>query len=207
MTTYKLINEEPTEEMKEAGAKLLQIMSFPRTEAGFVFRAMYDAAPEVQQEHFDKFEVFVKHDKIYFAISNQSFQLAFIPEDEPDMSAGQVAEWYMDQVRHALSRLQSPDAQAEIAKLNKRIAELEERRCEICGYAEHHREHTGCLRVFVDEQSAEIARLKSVIEKCGEALETCCEGVFRDIGFEIIRKDYDSETVKEALAAIKEEGL
>ena len=52
-----------------------------------------------------------------------------------------------------------------IAEQASRIKELEERRCEICGYAEHHREHTGCLRVFVDEQAAEISRLKALIEK------------------------------------------
>ena len=34
----------------------------------------------------------------------------------------------------------------EIEQLRQRVQELEERRCEICGYAEHHREHTGCLR-------------------------------------------------------------
>ena len=98
-----------------------------------------------------------------------------------------------------------PDAQAEIAKLDKRIAELEERRCEICGYAEHHREHTGCLRVFVDEQSAEIVRLKAVIEKCENALEHCGQGRCSD--------DMDDDTfcnvelVEETLAAIKKEGL
>lgn len=37
-------------------------------------------------------------------------------------------------------------AQHEIEQLRQRVQELEERRCEICGYAEHHREHTGCLR-------------------------------------------------------------
>ena len=34
----------------------------------------------------------------------------------------------------------------EIEQLRQRVQELEERRCEIYGYAEHHREHTGCLR-------------------------------------------------------------
>ena len=58
-----------------------------------------------------------------------------------------------------------------IAEQAARIKELEERRCEICGYAEHHREHTGCLRVFVDEQAAEITRLKAMICKCKDALE------------------------------------
>lgn len=34
----------------------------------------------------------------------------------------------------------------ECEALRQRVQEPEERRCEICGYAEHHREHTGCLR-------------------------------------------------------------
>ena len=44
----------------------------------------------------------------------------------------------------------------EIEQLRQRVQELEERRCEICGYAEHHREHTGCLR----------AQLAAVQEEC-----------------------------------------
>ena len=58
-----------------------------------------------------------------------------------------------------------------IAEQAARIKELEERRCEICGYAEHHREHTGCLRVFVDEQAAEITRLRKVLAKCRDGIE------------------------------------
>ena len=77
-----------------------------------------------------------------------------------------------------------------------RIKELEERRCEICGYAEHHREHTGCLRVFVDEQAAEISRLRKVLAKCRDGIE----GSLSDC-LPYINK------CKEALAAIKEEGL
>lgn len=84
-------------------------------------KAMYDATPEIQQE---KWDVFVKHNRIYFSVGNQSFPLAYEPEDEPEMSKGQAAEWYMDQLRHALSRLQSPNAQVEIAKRDARIHEL-----------------------------------------------------------------------------------
>ena len=43
----------------------------------------------------------------------------------------------------------------ECEALRQRVQELEERRCEVCGYAEHHREHTGCLRVKVKELTAE----------------------------------------------------
>lgn len=60
------------------------------------------------------FKVFVKHDRIYFSVGNQSFQLVYEPEDEPEWSAGQAAEWYMSQLRNALSRLQSNSAAPEI---------------------------------------------------------------------------------------------
>ena len=89
---------------------------------------------------------------------------------------------------------------SEIAKRDARIAELEERRCEICGYAEHHREHTGCLRVFVDEQAAEISRLKAVIAKCHSGLVQCKqwkEGVNT-------LTCHNHDAVELALAAIKE---
>ncbi len=39
---------------------------------------------------------------------------------------------------------------------------LQERRCEVCGYAEHHREHTGCLRKQVERLEAENAALKDL---------------------------------------------
>lgn len=45
--------------------------------------------------------------------------------------------------------------QYELEKLRARVAELEERRCEVCGYAEHHREHTGCLRKQIEKLTAE----------------------------------------------------
>ena len=56
--------------------------------------------------------------------------------------------------------LEPYEAADEIEQLRQRVAELEERRCEVCGYAEHHREHTGCLRVQVKELTAERDALK-----------------------------------------------
>lgn len=41
------------------------------------------------------------------------------------------------------------------AAILKATKPLEERRCEVCGYAEHHREHTGCLRKQVEKLTAE----------------------------------------------------
>ena len=94
------------------------------------------------------------------------------------------------------------DAEKEIARRDTRIKELEERRCEICGYAEHHREHTGCLRVFVNEQAAEISRLKGVLAKCKETLVSSISDL-QEPNFATLA----AWRIKEALAAIKEEGL
>ena len=41
----------------------------------------------------------------------------------------------------------------EVSKLTKERDDLRSRRCEVCGYLEHEREHTGCLR----EQLAALA--------------------------------------------------
>ena len=52
------------------------------------------------------------------------------------------------------------------ARIKGLIALYKERRCEICGYAEHHREHTehtGCLRV-------QLASANELIEQSREAL-------------------------------------
>ena len=54
--------------------------------------------------------------------------------------------------------------QYELEKLRARVAELEERRCEVCGYAEHHREHTGCLRKQVSSLKAELREICAAID-------------------------------------------
>lgn len=68
--------------------------------------------------------VFNKHGRIYFAIGNQSFPVDYIPEDEPDCSAGQAAEWYMGQLRSALKRLSEDRPQPAIPLLDKVIKAL-----------------------------------------------------------------------------------
>ena len=114
-------------------------------------------------------------------------------------------EWYDAQPMVLLDRKSEHRLTWEAAQVERdaRIAELEERRCEICGYAEHHREHTGCLRVFVNEQVAEIARLKGVLAKCKDALEDSHQNINQERGF-ASEIEHD---IEQALAAIKEEGL
>ena len=45
--------------------------------------------------------------------------------------------------------------------LEEEIERLSERRCEICGYAEHHREHTSCLRTQLAAAQEEIEQWKN----------------------------------------------
>ena len=52
--------------------------------------------------------------------------------------------------------------QEQLLSAQAEIKRLEERRCEICGYAEHHREHTSCLRTQLAAAREEI---KTVTEQ------------------------------------------
>ena len=49
------------------------------------------------------------------------------------------------------------------AAILKATGPLEERRCEICGYAEHHREHTSCLRTQLAAAQEENGRLENQV--------------------------------------------
>ena len=164
------------------------------------------------------FKVFVKHDRIYFSVGNQSFQLAYEPEVEPEWSAGQVAEWYMDQLRHALSSLQSSDAQAEIAKRDARIETLEIRLSgfsDLTGLMQSSLEgDTSRISELLDQnekQADEIARLKGVIVKCEEVIEQyttreqdTINGSFRVCCSTRPNEPHSNCDAQEALAAIKE---
>ena len=58
----------------------------------------------------------------------------------------------------------APELREQVEKLTKERDDLRSRRCEVCGYLEHEREHTGCLR----EQLAALAEQN---EKMREALQ------------------------------------
>ena len=60
-----------------------------------------------------------------------------------------------------------------IEQLTARVRELEERRCEICGYAEHHREHTGCLRTQLAAEQLNNKRLRDALQEYIDAHEEC----------------------------------
>ena len=63
------------------------------------------ASPQPAPQQVPEWSVFAKHGRIYFSVGNQSFPLEYHPEDEPECSAAQASDWYMGQLRHALSRL------------------------------------------------------------------------------------------------------
>lgn len=60
----------------------------------------------------------------------------------------------LDRALRAGTTLYTSDQVA--AAIIKATKPLEERRCEICGYAEHHREHTSCLRTQLAAAQEEI---------------------------------------------------
>ena len=72
---------------------------------------------QAEKEEPVTWSVFAKHGRIYFSIGNQSFPVEYTPEDEPDCSAEQAAEWYMDQLRHALTRLSDPQTKRGLIRL------------------------------------------------------------------------------------------
>ena len=52
----------------------------------------------------------------------------------------------------------------QVEKLTKERDALRSRRCEICGYLEHEREHTGCLRVQLLALAEQNAKMRSFLE-------------------------------------------
>ena len=68
----------------------------------------------------------------------------------------------------------------QVSKLTKERDDLRSRRCEVCGYLEHEREHTGCLR----EQLAALAEQN---EKQRAFLEFAWKGIpMSEYAFEIL---------------------
>lgn len=53
----------------------------------------------------------------------------------------------------------------EVEKLTKDLDALRSRRCEVCGYLEHEREHTGCLREQLAALAEQNEKLRAVLDK------------------------------------------
>ena len=154
----KLLDREPTQEMLKAIASSdCATSNYKR-----MFQAAYDAAPDVKQEPF-----------------------GYVREIRP-------MEWKFSKTTSWGPEVWKPvftfpiDAQAEIAKRDARIAELETH-----------------INTLAREQAAEISRLKALVEKCKEVLEDSHQNINQERGFASeIKHD-----IEQALAAIKEEGL
>ena len=184
----KLIDREPTEEMLFAA----RFYKEGTHTLACAWRAMYDAAPEVQQEPI----AFEYHGR---------FSFAHIHQDERFLYAF------------------PPDAQAEIKKQSARIKELEMAidnemvmaHIGVFNSGDDPKAALNKLQCFsegvggffahyqLQEQAAEISRLKAVIEKCHSALTQCKE--WQEDANTLTCHNH--EAVELALAAIMEEGL
>ena len=63
--------------------------------------------------------------------------------------------------RSKLETISSLELQVE--KLTKERDDLRSRRCEVCGYLEHEREHTGCLREQLAALAEQNAKMRKVL--------------------------------------------
>ena len=70
--------------------------------------------------------------------------------------AGEEVADMVDSLEREVSTLRE-----QVEKLTKERDDLRSRRCEVCGYLEHEREHTGCLR----EQLAALAKQNAKMRK------------------------------------------
>ena len=176
----KLIDREPTQEMRISGQECLPENIPGRSAvATEVFLAMYDAAPEVKQEPV-AWE-YVEHGRTFL-----------IPHDSPYVHQMQNGEW---------TPLFSfpPYAQAEITKRGARIAELEERLNEaVGGFKRDLVKQLQDCRKSKEMQAAEITRLREVLAKCQWLLQLAKKWAIPEQAM---------PHIEETLAAIKEEGL
>lgn len=96
-----------------------------------------------------------------------------------------AASEYADHLEEPHALFTSYQVAAAIIKATK---PLEERRCEVCGYAEHHREHTSCLRIQLAkaEQLLQVAQgrcdgLEEKLAKAEQRVAEACARVCREI--------------------------
>ena len=97
-----------------------------------------------------------------------------------------AASEYADHLEEPHALFTSYQVAAAIIKATK---PLEERRCEVCGYAEHHREHTSCLRIQLAkaEQLLQVAkgRCDGLEEKLAKAEQRVAEACALQVATEI----------------------
>lgn len=72
-------------------------------------------------------------------------------------------------IDRAMQEIESLREQVE--KLTQERDALRSRRCEVCGYLEHEREHTGCLREQLAALAEQNERMRNVMRVIAEAVD------------------------------------
>lgn len=63
----------------------------------------------------------------------------------------------------------------QVEKLTKERDALRSRRCEVCGYLEHEREHTGCLREQLAALAEQNEKMKDALKTVVDDAEECTD--------------------------------
>ena len=67
----------------------------------------------------------------------------------------------------------------QVEKLTEERDALRSRRCEVCGYLEHEREHTGCLREQLVALAEQNEKMREALVMYSESTSEGYGGVFR----------------------------
>lgn len=208
----KLIEREPTPEMIEA------MRDNGATFTG-MFKATYDAAPEIQQEPA---AIVDANDDGYWAdiLPDRSVKVgqplyAFPPDAQAEIAKrdAQIAELEADQdkanaavaIGNYLGKTYNY-AWCDTSLASQTIDLLKEQAAEISKWKEAARtKHLEAIDWAGKQQEAteQISRLQKVIAKCKDALEDSHQNINQERGF-ASEIEHD---IEQALAAIKEEGL
>ena len=76
-------------------------------------------------------------------------------------------------IDRAMQEIESLREQVE--KLTKERDDLRSRRCEVCGYLEHEREHTGCLREQLAALAEQNEKMKDALKTVVDDAEECTD--------------------------------
>ena len=74
--------------------------------------------------------------------------------------AGEEVADMVDSLEREITELRE-----QVEKLTKERDDLRSRRCEVCGYLEHEREHTGCLREQLAALAEQNAKMRKALTK------------------------------------------
>lgn len=193
----KLLDRDPTQEMIEAADKAW--INFTSRTFTDIFQSMYDAAPEVKQEPVE-----IDWPEYHYEAMGCGLEDRGITDKYDAMRYGwdEAIERCAERIPKKLFEL-PPDAQAEIAKRDERIKELESN---INAFAREQAQkmlNNGAYSDKVNQQAAEISRLKALVGQCKEVLEDSHQNINQERRF----ASEIEQDIEQTLAAIREEGL